>query len=171
LTTPVAVYKINLWKRDVQRLSIAPLSISTTESWGRLNDNLIHAKVDLSIHDEEAALFLRTLFRADPFLHPHLIPPAFDLYPQPAKMSPVQEDALQRLMRLDHSVASQPGNNTLVELGLVQPTGEGKTVVAAKYVDALKNELWSGRRPKLILTVEAPVSALRHPPCLQFVSD
>ncbi len=151
--SPVGIYFLNFHRGKVLRLSIAPVHVRSTDTWGRQNDRLIYSQVDLAVEDMEARSFLRTMVRADAFFHPHLIPPTFELYPQPAKMSEVQEEGLKRLLKLDKSV-SEAVDDRPVELGLVMPTGEGKTVVVAEYIKHLTQNLWNGQKPRIVLVVE-----------------
>lgn len=154
LYSPVGVYKINLYRRPVGRRTIAPLQVKSTEAWGRQNDFVIHGQVDVFTEDDEAKSFVRTLVRADAFFHPHLVPPAYEIYPQPAIPSEIQLSAVSRLMKLDNQIARDQEEFGPITLGIMQPTGEGKTIVLAEYIRKLITGKWEGQKPKIILVVE-----------------
>lgn len=131
--SPVGVYRINLKLTSFDRTSIAPLRVFTTDRWGRANDHLIHGQITQWVADPEARSYARTMFRADPFLHPHMVPPSYALYPQPAVLSEYQEGIVSQMLKLDEQLVRDHKGNGPIKLGLMISVGEGKTLVVPAY--------------------------------------
>ena len=157
LRSPVGVYKINLRSGVVGRPAIASPIVSVTERWGRQHDATIRAIVDIDIEDKQALAYLRTMLRADAFLHPHLVPPTLDVYPTPVILSKMQEDVVADLLAEDRAAERGLVEKDVegpVKLAYQVTTGAGKTPIASAYLTDMIHERWGGRYPRIVFVVE-----------------
>ena len=119
---------------------------------------------DLSLEDPrwaEIQKSLRSLFRADPFLHDHsnLSMQLAERAPQ-QNLSPPQQYAIEELLKMDASFASDNEHKGPVSIILQMPVGTGKTFTTSEYLRRLLDE---GRLNKTkIVVVYQNVMALKQ---------
>ncbi len=95
---------------------------------------------------------VRSALRADRYLHPHLTSPDGGKL----TLSFPQREALADLIAMEKNVKGKKG----LKRGLIMPVGMGKTIVSAKYVDALgeyhraKGTKGWKKKPRVIFVVQ-----------------
>jgi len=151
LASPMGEYRIRFTENPAEaypHLGLPDISVSN----GKVSSDIVLYAPEAYGNIARLQGVVRSALRADRYLHPHLSSPDGGKL----TLSFPQREALAALISMEKNVKGKKG----LKRGLIKPVGMGKTIVAAKYVDALgqyhreKGTKGWKKKPRVLFVVE-----------------